>query len=299
MSASGELRRFLLEAHPVRGHYVQLRDAWQQLRSVQPYPPVIETLLGEAATAVVLLAATLKFDGKLTMQLSGTGLVRLLVAQCTHDFRIRAVAHYDEQVPATSSFADLVGDDGRMVVTIESSERNTRYQGIVSLVGNSLSECLESYFASSEQLPTRLVLVSGGAAAAGLLIQKLPAMSGGEASDAVVQNAWDELQQNLPLLTGASILTEDIEALLPRITGAHDCRLFAATPVKFECSCSQQRVGEVLRSVGEAEARSVLAEQGSVTITCEFCRQPYRFDAVDVEQLFATNTVADNTQRLN
>jgi molecular chaperone Hsp33 len=295
---SGELRRFLLEAHPVRGHHVQLRDAWQQLRSVQEYPPVIETLLGEAATAAVLLAATLKFEGKLTLQLSGNGLVRLLVAQCTHDFRIRAVAHYNEQLPVTSSFVELVGN-GRMVVSIESSERNTRYQGIVALAGNNLSECLENYFTSSEQLPTRLVLVSSSAAAAGLLIQKLPTASGGEASGAAVQNVWEELQQNLPLLSGASLLAEDIDVLLPRVCGAHDCRLFGATPVTFECSCSQQRVGEVLRSVGEAEARSVLAEQGSVTVTCEFCRRPYRFDAVDVEQLFAANTVADNTQRLN
>jgi molecular chaperone Hsp33 len=143
------------------------------------------------------------------------------------------------------------------------------------------------------------VLVSSSAATAGLLIQKLPAASTGEASGAAVQSVWEELQQSLVSLSGAALLAEDIEVLLPKVCGAHDCHLFAATPVKFECSCSQQRVGEVLRSVGEVEARSVLAEQGSVTITCEFCRRPYRFDAVDIERLFADNAVPDNTQRLN
>jgi molecular chaperone Hsp33 len=295
---SGELRRFLLESHPVRGHHVQLREAWQELRSVQPYPPAVESLLGEAATAVVLLAATLKFDGKLTMQLSGNGLVSLLVAQCTHDFRIRAVAHYASDVPPTSSFAALVGD-GRLAVTIESSERGTRYQGIVPLSGSSMAECLESYFTSSEQLPTRLVLVGGPADAAGLLIQKLPSADSGEASGAVLQSVWEELQQQMPRHAGAALLQTEVATLLSTICGAHDCRLFAGTPVVFECSCSPQRVGDVLRAVGEAEARSVVAEQGSVTITCEFCRRPYRFDAVDVERLFAVNAIEDNNQRLN
>ena len=95
LAPDGELRRFILEEHPVRGQWVQLRGAWQELRTIQPYPPLVESLLGEAATAAVLLAATLKFDGKLTLQLTGDGLVGLLVAQCTHDFRIRAVAQHE------------------------------------------------------------------------------------------------------------------------------------------------------------------------------------------------------------
>jgi hypothetical protein len=160
---------------------------------VQPYPPVVEVLLGEAATAAVLLAATLKFDGKLTLQLTGNGLVTLLVAQCTHDFHIRAVARHHESVPETSAFAELVGT-GRLVVTIEASERGTRYQGIVPLAGNTMAACLEAYVASSEQLPTRLALASSTAAASGLLIQKLPEAVSGEAGGAVLQTIWEDLQ---------------------------------------------------------------------------------------------------------
>jgi len=298
IAPTGELRRFILEGHPVRGLWVQLRGAWQELRSVQPYPPVVEALLGEAATAAVLLTATLKFDGKLTLQLTGDGLVKLLVAQCTHDFRVRAVAQYNENVPETSAFVDLVGS-GRLVVTIEAGERGTRYQGIVPLAGNTMAECLEAYFASSEQLPTRLTLASGAAAASGLLIQKLPAAGSGEAGGAALQTIWEDLQAGLATISSAQLRQHAAEELLPAVCGSHDCRLYAPTPVQFECGCSQQRVAELLRSIGEAEARSVLAEQGSVTITCEFCRKAYRFDAVDVEQLFTGSTAVQGTQRLN
>lgn len=294
----GELRRFVLEAHPVRGHWVRLTDAWHELRGTRPYPPLVEALLGEAATAAVLLAATLKFDGKLTLQLAGNGLVSLLVAQCTHDFRIRAMAQHAAQVPSDANFAALIGD-GRMVVTVEAEQRGQRYQGIVPLEGASMAACLENYFATSEQLPTRLMLACDRLQTAGLLVQKLPAAGRGEASGAATQDVWEEVQAGLTGLSPAQLLSSDIEILLPMVCGEHDCRLFGATAVGFECSCSRQRVSELLRSLGEAEAREVLAEQGAVTIDCEFCGRSYRFDAVDVEQLFAASPTRDETQRLN
>ena len=89
------MRRFVLERHPIRGHAVRLARAWLELREHQDYPPAVQQLLGEAVGAVVLLAATLKFDGTLTLQLQGKGLVSLLVAQCTHDFKVRGMARHE------------------------------------------------------------------------------------------------------------------------------------------------------------------------------------------------------------
>jgi molecular chaperone Hsp33 len=293
----GELRRFMLEEHPVRGHWVLLGEAWRELRSLQPYPPVVDELLGQAVTAAVLLAATLKFEGKLTLQLSGTGPVSLLVAQCTHDFRIRAVAQHAETLDPDSAFHTLVGS-GRLVVTIEATERGTRYQGIVPLEGASMSSCLETYFATSEQLPTRLCLASDAEHAGGLLIQKLPA-AGGEAAGAVTQEAWEQLTHGLDELAPAGLLETPIDTLLPQLCGPFDSRLFAASQVQFECGCSRERVAAVLRSLGKAEVDSVLAEQGSVTVTCEFCRRPYRFDAVDAVSLFADASLAEPPASIN
>src|SRR6201993_2886121 len=152
-----EVRRFIVENRPVRGHWVRLEGAWRELRAHREYPEPVRELLGQAVAASVLLAATLKFNGTLTLQLQGNGAVRLLVAQCTHDFRLRAVANFDEvaveaaaaESDSGEAFRRLVGAEGRVLVTIESEEKNSRYQGIVPLTGDSLAGSLEHYFASS------------------------------------------------------------------------------------------------------------------------------------------------------
>ena len=268
--ARGQLRRFLFEHHPVRGHHVDLGAAWQELRAVHAYPIAVETLLGEAVAASVLLAATLKFDGRLTLQFTGHGAVSLLVAQCTHDFRIRAVAQHGDDVPPLADVATLVGD-GRLAVTVESGEQGGRYQGIVPLEGDGIAACLETYFAGSEQLPTSLRLHASGDRAAGVLLQRLRAISG-----------------------TALLLPSD--QLLPQLCGELDCRLFAATPVTFHCGCGDGRVAQMLRSLGEAELRDIVREQGAVTVHCEFCRRVYRFDAIDVETLIAGRNTDNGPQ---
>jgi len=283
----GELRRFLLEGQPLRGQWVRLGPAWQELRARRSYPPPAEALLGEAAAAVVLLAATLKFQGTLTLQLAGAGRVRLLVAQCTDDFRLRAVVHHDLAADEAPGFAALVGA-GRLVVTVQSDTTTARYQGIVPLEGASLAECLEHYFASSEQLPTRLMLAADRERAGGLLLQKLPGDgTGGELAAARLQEAWEDLQAGLVTLSPAVLLESEPEASVRRVFGTHDARLFGPTRVAFACRCSPQRVADLLRALGPAEARATLTEQGAIGVSCEFCGREYRYDAVDVEQLFA------------
>jgi molecular chaperone Hsp33 len=305
--AEGELRRFIFEHHPVRGFWIRLDQAWRELRSFQHYPPAVEALLGEAVGAALLLAATLKFQGTLTLQLAGDGRVKLLVAQCTHDFNVRAVARTDEGmdegsvegVDAPLTFKQLVGS-GRLTVTIESEERSARYQGIVSLEGNSLAQCLENYFATSEQLPTRLVLLADSACVSGLLIQKMPAASSqGEAQAAVSQRVWEEAQVQLQSLEPSLLRAGTARQLLQRICGDEDSRLFPPLPVGFNCRCSSARVANVLRALGSQEIHEILAEQGTVTVTCEFCGRPYRYDAIDVERLFAVGASPETPQSLN
>jgi molecular chaperone Hsp33 len=287
------VRRFIFERQPVRGHWVRLSSAWRELLAHSDYPAAVQELLGQAVAAAVLLAATLKFRGTLTFQLQGNGAVRLLVAQCTHDFRLRAVARFDEaavrelagDATRAAVFRRLVGSEGRITVTIEAEERSMRYQGVVPLSGNSLAESLEAYFASSEQLPTRVLLAADGERAAGLLVQKLP-----EGTDDVSEElatAWSAAQEGVRQMDARELLVVELEPLLRDGFAGHDLRVFRGAAVQFQCRCSQGRVAGLLRALGPDEVRDVLREQGSVTVTCEFCQRPYRFDAVDVETLFS------------
>ncbi|MEO7773987.1 MAG: Hsp33 family molecular chaperone HslO [Steroidobacteraceae bacterium] len=303
MSDTDSLRRFLFESEPLRGHVVKLDSAWRQLRAHQQYPPEIEVLLGEAACATVLLAATLKFQGSLTLQITGSGRVRLLVVQCTHDFGVRGVARLRDDVPEVAvagrneDFHALLGE-GQVTVSIDTGEGGAPYQGIVPLQGASLAQCLEQYFGQSEQLPTRLALRAEGSRAAGLLLQQLPASA--VVSDAQrVQEIWATAGAAIDRLPPGALLQDDAASLLRVCFANEDVRLFAPVRVRFECRCSPERVAGLLQSLGAAEVRSVLAEQGAVTVTCEFCQRPYRFDAVDVERLFAPGAMSDGPTSIN
>ncbi|HEY4881103.1 MAG TPA: Hsp33 family molecular chaperone HslO [Steroidobacteraceae bacterium] len=298
-ASDGELRRFILERQPVRGFRVRLEHAWRELRSFHRYPRAVEALLGEAVTASLLLAATLKFQGTLTLQLAGDGLVSLLVAQCTHEFSVRAVARAGEPIDESVSFRSLVGE-GRLTVTIEAEERAARYQGIVALEGESLAQCLENYFATSEQLPTLIALAADAVSAGGVLLQKIPGASAqGEALAAESLDIWETLQARVAALEAPLLRLGSAEQVLQRVCGEHDCRLFVGAPVQFACRCSQGRVAGLLRSLGPDEMRSILAEQGAVTVTCEFCGRPYRFDAIDVERLFSNGATPEAPHSVN
>jgi molecular chaperone Hsp33 len=289
--SSDHVRRFIFEDRPVRGHWVHVEGAWRALREHTHHPPPVNELLGQAVAAAVLLAATLKFRGTLTFQLQGNGALSLLVAQCTHDFRLRAVARCDEEALAAAASAPhgalfrlLAGTEGRITVTVEADDKSTRYQGVVPLAGDSLAQSLEAYFASSEQLPTRVRLVADEARAAGVLVQKLP---GASAEVDETGAAWEDAEQGMERVDPKRLLNVSAEEVLAGAFPGRDLRLFRGSPVCFECRCSPGRVAGVLRALGAGEIRDLLREQGAVTVTCEFCHRPYRFDSIDIEALFA------------
>ena len=286
------LHRFLFEHYPIRGQLVHLDASWRAVLEHTQYPPDVRDTLGEAVVASVLLAATLKFDGTLTLQLQGDGPMHLLLAQCSDTLAVRALARYRED-PGTRDLARMSGQ-GNLTVTVETGEVRQRYQGIVPLAGRTLAACLQHYFESSEQLPTRLWLHADEQGASGMLLQRLPdeaharteAVLIGAADLSRVDDAWHRVQ-----LIGDTLKREELKTLrdreiLRRLFNEDDVRLFEASPVSFRCKCSRERVSGMLQSLGEAEIRDVLAEQGQVEVRCDFCNRAYTFDAVDVEGLF-------------
>jgi molecular chaperone Hsp33 len=282
------LHRFMFEEYPIRGHLVHLDAAWRALIEHREYPAAIRDTLGEAVVASLLLAATIKFDGVLSLQLQGDGPMHLLLAQCTSGLGVRGLARYREDglTVIGAPIADLIGT-GNLTVTLETDDASRRYQGIVPITGERLAESLQGYFENSEQLPTRLWLHADAAGLSGMLMQKLPASDAKPEVDvAAVDDAWRRVQLIGETLTAQELRTLADAQILHRLFNEDDVRLFEPSPVYFRCRCSRERVGGMLQGLGEAETRSILAERGEVEVRCDFCNRAYVFDAVDVARLF-------------
>lgn len=288
------LHRFVFEHYPIRGLLVHLDASWRALLEHRDYPEGIRDTLGEAVAASVLLSATLKFDGALSLQLQGEGPMHLMLAQCSNELGVRAVARYREAVDSRDLSA--LSGQGTLTVTLETADLSQRYQGVVPLTGTRLAECLQAYFEQSEQLPTRLWLFATPTGVAGMLLQRLPmdsldqrqGASTKRPTEAEVEDAWHRVQ-----LLGDTLKAEEIEALsdqtiIQRLFAEDDVRLFESSPVFFRCRCSRERVVGMLRALGAEEVRSLIAERGKVEVHCDFCNRGYTFDAVDVEHLLVS-----------
>jgi len=279
------LQRFLFDELGIRGQIVHLDATQQTLLQSHPYPPPVAALLGQTAAASLLLSGIIKFDGSLTLQAQGKGPVELVLVQATAKRTLRGMARWSGEV-SDGTLAEQFGG-GHLAVTIDPGPNKDNYQGLVGLEGDTLATALEDYFQRSEQLDTRLWLSADGNRARGLLLQMLP----GEAKD---PDGWNRISLLAGTLTDQELLDLPGQTLLQRLFREEDLRLFEPEPVAFRCSCSRERIDTTLRSLGQAEVDDMIAEQGSLSITCEFCNREYHVDAIDTAKLFAKPVSALN-----
>jgi molecular chaperone Hsp33 len=270
-----EIQTFVLEDSGIRGALVRLKETWHQVIAAHDYPPAVRTLLGEGVVATLLLASGLKTTPSVSLQLQGEGPLRLLLVQCTDGQRVRGMAAFN---PGHKD-APLLGA-GRLVVNLDTGKPNGFFQGIVPLASAKLEECLESYFAQSEQLETRLVLRNDEQRVAGLLLQVLPGHGEERAVDAFETAAACAATVSVEELTGLAA-----EELLPKLFAGQSIRLFASRPVAHDCRCTPERLAGVVRMLGPDEVKSLLAEQGHVELKCEFCNRAFRYDDAQVDAI--------------
>jgi molecular chaperone Hsp33 len=273
-------QRFLFPETDIRGELVRLDESLEAILGTHDYPLAVQGLVGEAVAAVALLAGTLKFSGRLSLQAQGRGPVSLLLAECTHDGQLRALARHDGELDTAANIGALIGD-GTMVITI-TPDQGRQYQGIVPLEGDTLARCLEGYFQQSEQLPTRLWLASGNGRAAGLMLQRLPDQV---ASRDANQQQWEHLEALAGTLKMEELLDLPAETVLRRLFHETPPRLPEAQPLRFGCTCSRERTENALLSLGADELKTLLDEDGEATLTCDFCLSRQHFDAVDLAEL--------------
>jgi molecular chaperone Hsp33 len=254
-------------------------------------------VLAELCGATALLAAALKFDGSLIVQLVGRGPVRLLVVECNAGPRLRAMAQWDEArvraLPVDATLDALAGAaaDARLSITLDPREGGPMYQGIVTLEAASVATMIEHYLATSEQVASKLVLVANGGEVAGLLLQRMPS------SMAADDETWARLSRLLgdaapEAIVAATGGNAGLAALFPD----DDLRVFKPVEPRFECGCSRLRAEGALRVAGRAEIEEALAADGQVEVVCEFCARRYRFTPGEARALFADASMAPPTR---
>ena len=298
-----ELRRFVFDGLPVRGVVVRLTDGWRELllrrEAVGPHPPAVGSLVGQMAAAGLLMQASIKFNGALVLQIFGDGPVRLAVAEVQPSLSFRATATVVGEVADDASLQALVNvhGHGRCAITLDPKDRlpgQQPYQGVVPLHDDrseplqQVSQVIEHYMRQSEQLDTRLVLAADGEVAAGLMVQRLPVQGADAARPDVAEpaEAFGRIALLASTLTREELLALEPERILRRLFWQETLRLFDAEHPRFACNCSRERVRGMLRGLGREESDSLIAERGSVEVGCEFCGLRYRFDAVDVGEMF-------------
>lgn len=302
-----ELHKFLFEGLPVRGMLVRLTDGWQEVlrrrQGIGEYPGPVRAMLGEMAAAGVLMQANIKFNGALVLQVFGDGPVKLAVVEVQPELAFRATAKVVGEVAADAGLEALmnVGGQGRCAITLDPKDKlpgQQPYQGVVPLHGDrreplqQVSQVLEHYMLQSEQLDTRLLLAADDTVAAGLLIQRMPVEGSGNLAgrrnedDIGLSEAFNRIAMLAATLTREELLTLQPAAILHRLFWEETLRVFEPEQPRFACTCSRERVVGMLRGLGREESDGLIAERGEVEVGCDFCGLQYRFDAVDVGEIF-------------
>jgi molecular chaperone Hsp33 len=274
-------QRFLFDDTHIRGEVTTLSESFQSIQQRQKYPPVVTAILGEFLAAASLLSATLKFNGIVSIQAIGQGAITSLMAECSNNTQLRGIVRGDyHNIGSEENFKSLLGS-ATLAITIEPEGRE-RYQGLVPLDKDSLSECLEYYFAQSEQLSTKIKLAANQTTAAGILIQEMPHSS----DDEQAQDNWQHLSLLLESLKAEEQLELDHEEQLYRLFHEQQVRLYDPEALQFFCSCSKQRTAKMLISLGFDEVNQILQEQDLIEVNCEFCGQNYQFNQADINEIF-------------
>jgi molecular chaperone Hsp33 len=282
----GSVTRFLFEALDIRGAVVRLDGAWQRMQAGRHYQPAVARLLGETAAVTALIAGQLKQPGRLTLQLRGGGPIQLLVMDCNEQLQMRGMAR-SNPVVLPAPVPDLLGArlGGQLMLSLDLPDARHPYQSFVPLVGDSIAAIFEHYLEQSEQQPSRLFLTADSRAAACLFLQKMPE------ADTRDADGWHRVTQLAATVKPEELMELDAEALLGRLfhedMAQHGVRLYDAQPVVYHCPEDWTKVRDMIRSLGRADAESLLAEHGEIVINDDICNHTYRFGPADIAELFA------------
>lgn len=303
---------FTLDHSNIRGRFTRLGPLVQTIIGQHSYPPLANHLLAELIGLAVLLSSSLKYDGLFTLQTSSDGPISMLVVDVDSDGNVRACLRVDEERLDTLIAAQEGGEDalrgqvlklmgnGHIAFTVDQGDEHERYQGIVSLEGETLAQCAETYFKQSEQLETsfKLEVHSGETVAdwwvGGLFLQRLPVSASGEASTPEqaekVAEDWNRAKILMSSATTNEVVDISLTAhdLIWRLFHDEEPRVYEQAKLQFKCRCSRQKIEGALVVYPLEELLSMReSATGEVAVSCQFCNTRYAFNEADLRTLKA------------
>lgn len=288
------IQTFQIESSNLRGRVARLGSTLDEILARHAYPEPVARLLGETIVLATALAGMLKYDGIFTLQTKGDGPIRLMVADVTSTGDIRGYAQFDEgRLASTDAGAGAVPSllgTGYLAFTVDQGEDTERYQGIVELAGDELTDSIQHYFRQSEQLATGLRVAvrrdAGGWHGGVLLLQRMPEEGGEPMPSSDTEDDWRRAMVLMSTLTPEELTDAGlpVNGLLYRLFHEEGVRVWPPSPVRAGCRCSRERVETVLRSLPRAELDE-LKVNDEIRVTCEFCSTTYGFDDADLGRL--------------
>ncbi|HMT03453.1 MAG TPA: Hsp33 family molecular chaperone HslO [Burkholderiales bacterium] len=277
------VQSFLFSKLPVRGAYVELTDVWQTISAQKDYPQGVKQVLGELLAANVLITSNLKFNGKIIVQIQDNPKLDIIVSECSNNLNVRATAKFSKNI-LNNEYKDIIAT-GNLVISIDSNSDGKIYQSVISLSSYSISELLDKYMLQSEQLRSVCVIAYTENKIVGFILQQLPEQ---------IDLFTDELLKVFLLaqtLTHDELLTKDLTKILKNLFYEDDITVFNPREVEFSCTCSQNKVTDMLKGLGKKEAQSIIEEIGEVKVTCEFCNMNYTYNIQDIENIFNSQSI--------
>lgn len=281
------LRPFQIERSHLRGRFVRLGETVDYVLRAHDYPPAVSDLLGQLLVLAGALAGGLKFEGSFSLQIRGDGPVRLLVADCTNEGRMRGYAGFDAEAVARLKDDRPMALLGRGILALTVDQRAAGgevAQGIVELEGDTLADCMLGYFHRSEQVRTGIRVAvakdpaSGRWQAGAIVVQALPNTDPRRELEA--EEDWRRAMLLLGTATDAELVDPALapDDLLFRLFHEDGVRVFRPLALAPGCSCDEDRVAAMLRSFDLDDIEDMRQEDGGITVTCQFCSRVYRFD---------------------
>jgi molecular chaperone Hsp33 len=277
------INRFLFKDLDIRGQHLSLIDTWQDMIQNRGYSVPVRQLFGELSALAIFLANGIKHEGKLTLQVQGSGIVSLLLVEVTSDLKIRGMVRSDSTIEEGGSLDKILGE-GQIVATLYNSQTDHSFQSLVPINQKGLIATFEDYFFQSEQLESKLWVSSTQESLCAMLLQKMPE------ADQHDSEGWHRVGTLSDTITENELNNLDAESLLHRLFHEETLQLFNADWVDYECEQNKERFEKIIYDLGEQDARDLLKERGEIAIHNEICNEHLFFDEQDVDRIFATNS---------